>query len=88
MIEHFRDGQADLSALPTAADVYHQQPTHQANSVATIADMVAQRLLDAMPSEEPATAPVAPTVATESANAVSQCESDLQSRESALQAQM
>jgi hypothetical protein len=85
MIEHFRDAQADLSALPTAADVFHQQPPHQANSVATIADMVAQRLLDAMPSEE---APPAPIVPTEAANAVHQRESDLQSRESALQAQM
>jgi hypothetical protein len=85
MIEHFRDAQADLSALPTAADVYHQQPPHQANSVATIADMVAQRLLDAIPSEE---TPAPPLVAAESANAVSQRESDLQSRESALQAQM
>jgi hypothetical protein len=86
MIAHFRDAQADLSALPIAADIYHHQPPHQANSVATIADMVAQRLLDAMPTED---APVAPIgVPTEHAYALTQRESALQSRESALQAQM
>jgi hypothetical protein len=45
MTQHFRDAQTDLSSLPTAGDVFHQQPSHQAN-VATMADLVAQRLLD------------------------------------------
>ena len=88
MIDHLREAQADLSALPTAADVYHQQPPHQANSVSTIADLVSQRLLDAMPHDEPDTAPPVPLVPPEQANALNQRESALQSRESALQAQM
>jgi hypothetical protein len=41
MLAHFRDAQADLSSLPTAADAYHQQPPHQANSVAAMAELVA-----------------------------------------------
>ena len=88
MIAHFREAQANLSALPTAADVFHQQPPHQANSVATIADMVAQRLLDAMPTEDAPPLPAAPIPPIEHANAATQRESDLQSREAALQTQM
>jgi hypothetical protein len=83
MLEHFRTAQADLSALPTTADIYHQQPPHQANAVATMADLVAQRLLDAMPPpEEPL------EERRELANAIHQRESDLQARETALHNQM
>jgi hypothetical protein len=79
MLSHFREAHTDLSALPTAADVYPQQPHHQANSVDTIADMVAQRLLDTMPTtiEEPSAAPTAPT-ALEQINAITQRESAIQ----------
>jgi hypothetical protein len=47
MKTHLRDAQDDLSALPTASAMYHQQAPfpHQAN-IATITDMVAQRLMD------------------------------------------
>jgi hypothetical protein len=82
MLEHFRDAQADLSALPTTADVYHQQPPHQANAVSTMADLVAQRLLDAMPPPEEPHAERA-----ELANAI-QRESDMQARETAMHTQM
>jgi hypothetical protein len=84
MLTHFRDAQNDLSSLPTAGDMYHQPP-HQANSVSTIADLVAQRLLDSMPTEEPPEEDAPPPP---QANAVQTCEADLQSRETALQAQM
>jgi hypothetical protein len=89
MLSHFRKAQTDLSALPTAADVYPQQPHHQANSVDTIADMVAQHLLDAMPTtiEESSAAPTAPT-ALEQNNALTQRESAIQARKSALHTQM
>jgi hypothetical protein len=83
MLEHFQDAQADLSTLPTAADVYHQQPPHQANVVTSMADLVAQRLLDAMPPTEEPTAEH-----TELANAIQQRESDLQARETAMHTQM
>jgi hypothetical protein len=45
MMDHFCEAQANLSSLPTAGDIYHQQPAHQAN-IAAIANLVAQRLLD------------------------------------------
>jgi hypothetical protein len=41
LIQHLRDAQTDLSSLPAAGDIYHQQPPHQAN-VATMAELVAQ----------------------------------------------
>jgi hypothetical protein len=89
MLSHFCEAQTDLSALPTAADVYPQQPHHQANSVGTIADMVAQRLLDAMATtiEEPSAAPTAPA-ALEQINALTQRESAIQACESASHTQM
>jgi hypothetical protein len=40
MLQHFREAQNDLSTIPTAADVYHQQPVHHANAVTTMADTV------------------------------------------------
>jgi hypothetical protein len=45
MMEHLCDAQIDLSSLPTAGDMYHQQPPHQTN-ITTMAELVAQRLLD------------------------------------------
>jgi uncharacterized phage-associated protein len=44
-VQHLRDAHSDLSALPTASDVCHQQPPHHAN-LATIADPVLQRILE------------------------------------------
>ena len=83
MLTYFREAQSDLSALPTAGDIYHQQPPHQANHIATMADLVAQRLLDSMPpADEP------PAIETPQANALCERETDLQSRELALQSQM
>lgn len=84
MLEHFRDAQADLSSLPTAGDIYHLQPPHQVNhAVDSMADLVAQRLLDALPPlSEPASAP------PELANSLLRRESDLQTREAAMLTQM
>jgi hypothetical protein len=84
MLNHLREAQNDLSSLPTAGDMYHQQP-HQANSVSTIADLVVQRLLDSMPTEKPPEEDAPPPP---QANAVQTREADLQSRETAPQAQM
>ena len=85
MLTHFREAQSDLSALPSAGDIYHQQPAHQANTVATMADLVAQRLLDAIPPDAPA--PVA--TPTDHANAAfQQRDSALAAREAALLTQM
>jgi hypothetical protein len=83
MLLHFREAQNDLNTLSTAADIYHQQPVHHtANAVTTMADLVAQRLLDALPTlEEPSVA--VPT--TDAANVViQQPESSLAAREAAL----
>jgi hypothetical protein len=59
--QHLRDAQSDLSALPTAGDVYHQQPPHQAN-IATIADLVMHRLLEDQ-GQPPAVEPTRPLAA-------------------------
>jgi hypothetical protein len=94
LTHHLRDAQADLRSLPAAGDVCHQQPAHQAN-MATIADLVLQRLLDEQgaelparaetpsPSEPPSAAPV-----NEVANSLQRRETDLQSREAAMRTQM
>jgi hypothetical protein len=91
MLVHFREAQADLSSLPVAADVYHQQTPHQANSVSVIADLVAQRLLDAMPAEPHYEAPIAHVapvpLAPEQANVIQRA-ADGPAREAALHAQM
>jgi hypothetical protein len=87
MLQHFRDAQSDLSYLPTAGDVFHQQPFHQANTVSEIADLVAQRLLEAIPPGD--TPPPAYVSATDTANAVfQQRNSALAAREAALLSQM
>ena len=85
MLDHFRDAQSDLSSLPNAGDVFHQQSTHQANAVTTIADLVAQRLLDAMPPDDPST--VSPPLDVANA-AFQQRDSSLAAREAALLTQM
>jgi hypothetical protein len=92
-IDHFREAQTDLSSLPTAGGVYHQQPPHHANSAVTIADLVTQRLLDAYPpttEENIATAsPNEVANAHDVANAaVLQREASIASREAALLSQM
>jgi hypothetical protein len=91
MLVHFLEAQADLSSLPVAADVYHQQTPHQANSVSVIADVVAQCLLDAMPAEPHFEAPLAPVApvppAPEQANVIQRA-ADGPAREAALHTQM
>jgi hypothetical protein len=94
LTQHLRDAQTDLSSLPAAGDVCHQQPAHQAN-MATVADLVLQRLLDEQgaelppraeppsPSEPPSAAPV-----NEVANSLQRRETDLQSCEAAMRTQM
>ena len=85
MLEHFRDAQSDLSSLPTAGDVFHQQPPHQANAVAAMADLVAQRLLAALPPDN--SPPV--VLPTDAANAAfQQRDSSLAAREAAILSQM
>ena len=78
MALHFREAQEDLSSLPTAGDTYHQ-----ANTMSTMADLVAQRLLDTMPT----TPEVEPSVETIN-TAITQREISLAAREAALVAQM
>jgi hypothetical protein len=95
LTQHLRKAQTDLSSLPTAGDVCHRPPAHQAN-MATIADLVLQRLLDEQgaelpphiepppPSKPPPAAPV-----TDVANSLQRRESDLlQSREATMRTQM
>ena len=62
MILHFREAQDDLSNFPApvASSLYdNQAPSHQANHVDMIADLVAQRLIDTVaPLLEPLPPPV------------------------------
>jgi hypothetical protein len=98
MMTHLRDAQTDLSSLPSAGDIYHQQPAHQANvstNVSTMADLVAQRLLDdyhaanPIPDSLPAPTPPPPLDhPTDVANSLQRRETDLQSRETAMMTQM
>jgi hypothetical protein len=99
MMQHLRNAQTDLSSLPAAGDIYHQQPPHQANVASTMADLVAQRLLDnqsilqnayqAHPPAELPPPPPAPTDhLTDVANSLQRRETDLQSREASMMAQM
>lgn len=85
MLDHFRDAQSDLSSLPNAGDVFHQQPAHQANAATTMADLVAQRLLDALSTDESPPVVQPPDVANA---AFQQRDSSLAAREAALLAQM
>lgn len=61
MLTHFREAVFDLRSLPTAGDAYHHQH-HQAN-MAVMADLVAQRILDAqLEYADSLPAPVAPAL--------------------------
>jgi hypothetical protein len=79
MITHFREAQEDLSSLPTAGDMFHQ-----ANSMNTMAALVAQRLLEAMPATPPEIVVPSDTVNT----VITQREISLAAREAALLTQM
>ena len=79
MITHFREAQEDLSSLPTAGDIFHQ-----ANSMSTMADLVAQRLLEAMPTPPQEAEATPDTVNT----VITQREISLAAREAALLTQM
>ena len=88
MVEHFREAQSDLSLLPTTGDFFNNQ-SHQANTVATMADLVAQHLLEAIPTEEPnVTGVTLPPSDLVSNAAFQQRESSLAAREAALLTQM
>jgi hypothetical protein len=90
-VQHLRDAHSDLSALPTAGDVCHQQPPHHAN-LATIADLVLQRILEEQgppPVEQPPHIEPPPVDSyNEVANSLQRREIDLQSREAAMRTQM
>jgi hypothetical protein len=75
MIKHFRAAQKALSSRPTAGTTFHQ-----ANNVTTMADLVAQRILDAMPTTPEAEPPV------ETINAA--ITTELAARDAALLAQL
>jgi hypothetical protein len=79
MITHFHEAQEDLSSLPTAGDMFHQ-----ANSMSTMADLVAQLLLEAMPPTPPE--PVVPSNTINTA--ITQREILLAAREAALLTQI
>jgi hypothetical protein len=98
MMAHLRDAQSDLSSLPMAGNMYHQPPPHQAN-ITTMAELVAQHLLDdprLMPSPppEPPTLPAPPLLEppavplTDMANSLQRRETDLQTRKASMMNQM
>lgn len=98
MMTHFREAQTDLSSLPTAGDIFHQQPAaHQAN-LTTMVDLVTQRLLDEQsllrnayhPPYPAITAPPPPPPDDSAAvaNSLQRRETDLQSREASMMSQM
>ena len=88
MLQHFRDAQGDLNSLPTAGDLYHHGPHHHANA-AIMADLVAQRLLEAMPPPDESLLPP-PALPPDTVNTAihQQRESALAAREAALLTQM
>ena len=100
MMIYLREAQSDLSTLPTAADMYHPAAAHHQANVTSMADLVAQRLLDSMPtlpsnypiepSLQPPPDPVTtvPPVPVDMANAISQRTNELQLRETNLMTQM
>jgi hypothetical protein len=91
-VQHLCDAHSDLSALPTAGDLYHHQPPHHAN-LATLSDLVLQRILEEQgppPPVEQAPRVEPPPVDnhTEVANSLQLRETDLQSREAAMRNQI
>jgi len=88
MLEHFRDAQSDLSSLPTAGDMFSTQH-HQANTVTTMAEIVAlQRLIDSMPADDDPPAPPAVPITDVANAAFQQRETSMATREAALLAPM
>jgi hypothetical protein len=95
VMDHFCEAQADLNSLPTAGDICHQQPAHQAN-IATMADLVAQHFLkdqtilqNACTMTHPTgTEPAPPESLTDVANSLQCQETDLQFREASMMPQM
>jgi hypothetical protein len=94
LTQHLRDTQTDLSSLPTAGDICHQPPAHQAN-MATIADIVLQRLLDKQGAEPPprlkpppSSKPPPAAPVTDAVNSLQRRETDLQSPEATMRTQM
>jgi hypothetical protein len=98
MMEHLHDAQSNLSSLPTTGDMYHQEPPpHQAN-ITTMAELIAQCLLDDQHHMPPAYAPPVPTPTllesppappyTDMANILERRETDLQSREASMMTRM
>ena len=85
MVTHFRDAQSDLDSLPTAGDVYHQHHGN-ANSVIAIADLVAQRLLDAAEAADIHAPPESPLPTANAA--VIHTDASLAIRDAALLTQM
>ena len=65
MQRHFRDAQVDLSSLLTASDMFSPDAAHHQANVTTMSDLVAQRLLDAMPPPYLTDTTVASTLATD-----------------------
>jgi hypothetical protein len=92
MMQHLCDAQTDLSYYLPSANIYNQQPVHQAN-VTTMADLIAQRLFDEYNQTHPAVVPPIPTPPpfdhhTDVANSLQRRKTDLQSREAAMMSQM
>ena len=83
MLTHFHDAQADLCALPTAGNIFHQ-----AYAITTMADLVAQRLLDHMPAPAEDDPPVIVPPTNTANAAIQQRKLSMAARETALLAQM
>ena len=82
MLNHFRDAQANLCALPTAGNIFHQ-----ANAITTMmANLVAQRLVfDHMPAPAEDDPPVIVPLTNTTANAaIQQRKLSIAARETAL----
>jgi len=83
MLTHFCDTQANLCALPTAGNIFHQ-----ANAITImhgLADLVAQRLLDYMPAPAEDDPPVIVPLTNTTANAaIQQRKLSIAARETAL----
>jgi hypothetical protein len=87
MLTHLREAHQDLCIHPTAGDIYHQNPVHQANSTQGMVDLITQRVLDAFVVDPPD--PVDTPAPTDVANAaMQQRETSVATREAALLAQM
>ena len=95
MITHFREAQSDLSSLPTTADFYPNQPSHQANAITNsnaindIAEIVTKRILESMPPLDSPVPDIPPTPTHLSQiNSIQDRETALLAREHSLQTQI